>query len=461
MEYRKLPKVDRLLDEPRLSGAKAALGARGLKVVVREVLSEQRAQIRSGGLAAAADEIVEQIQTRSQRRLAQRLEVVVNATGVLLHTNLGRAPLAAASVRRIAEVASGYSNLELDTATGERTRRAVHAEFQLAQLSGAESALIVNNNAAAVLLALSHLAAHREVIVSRGELVEIGGGFRIPDVLARSGAKLVEVGTTNRTRIEDFENAITENTACLLRVHPSNFHMTGFVERPVLTQLGELAERRGIPLIKDLGGGVLSDAQLAGIAEADRAREPTVEACLRAGCDAVCFSLDKLFGGPQGGAIVGSTELIAAFRKDPFARAVRVGKLTLAALEPILDAHVRNAFDDIPVLAMTRLTVDDLKTRGEALRERLASAGIAAQLMSTEAAIGGGTLAEARFPSIGLNIGGDAETVAQALRNGRPAILGRIVDDRCVLDLRTLIVPEGFDLAQHLIQTLAPVAAPA
>jgi L-seryl-tRNA(Ser) seleniumtransferase len=382
------------------------------------------------------------------------LERVINATGVLLHTNLGRAPLPVESIERIAAVASGYCNLELDAELGVRSRRGSALEHAMAELVGAEQALLVNNNAAAVLLALTAIAGGREVIVSRGELVEIGGGFRIPEVLERSGATLVEVGTTNRTRVSDYAAAISERTACILRVHPSNFKVTGFTERPALAELVALAHARGLALVKDLGGGLLVDLprELAASAELG---EPTVQQCLRAGTDLVCFSLDKLFGGPQGGVVCGSARWISALKGDPLARALRVDKLTLAALEPIVRKYALGQIEAIPVHAMLRASIEGLFARAQAWRDELAELGELTSVIHTQAAVGGGTLAEAPLGSAALRIDvAAAEDIAAALRRERPPVIGRIADDRFLLDARTVLPGEDEALVGALTRVL-------
>lgn len=450
MELSKLPKVDRVVDAAALLSLRSALGRKAVTVLARGVIAELRAELLAGGEALDFDGVVERVRTRGQARLRAGLRPVVNATGVILHTNLGRAPLPKASLARIAETAGCYSTLELDAETGVRTRRGIQAELGLAELVGAEDVLLCNNNAAAVLLALSSLAAGREVIVSRGELVEIGGGFRIPEVLARSGARLVEVGTTNRTRVEDYARAIGERTACLLRVHPSNFKISGFAERPALAELGELAKQRGVPLVKDLGGGLVVELPPS-VAGSDLVREPSVQACLAAGADLVCFSLDKLFGGPQGGAVAGRGDLTRRLRDDPLARAIRLDKLALGAIEGVLDAYRRGALDEIPVHAMLRASVEELAARVDAWLGALAGLGVRAERVTTEAAIGGGTLAEAPVASVGLRIAtADPDALAQRLRSQSPPVLGRVVEGALFLDARTVFAEQDPEIVAAL-----------
>jgi L-seryl-tRNA(Ser) seleniumtransferase len=440
VELSKLPKVDRLLDHPELAASRAAIGRAALVAVARRVVAEFRARVRGGEPAPEPDEVVAAVKKEARRREQAAQRRVVNATGVVLHTNLGRAPLGAASLDNIVRTLAGYSSLEFDVESGERRRRGASAESALADLVSAEAALLANNNAAAVLLALTAVAAGREVLVSRGELVEIGGGFRIPEILARSGASLVEVGTTNRTRIDDYERAITARTACILRVHRSNFEVTGFTERPALSALADLAHGREIPLLKDLGGGLVVDSR--DVLGSDFDREPTVQACLKAGADLVCFSLDKLFGGPQGGAAVGSLALVEAMRKDPLARAVRIDKLTLAALEPVIGAYARAEHGAIPALARLRAPLHELAARVAAWRAALGAFADQIEIVGVQSATGGGTL-ESNVPSTALAVSvGSPDGFVRALRGHDPPVIARIEDDRVLLDPRTVLPGE-------------------
>jgi L-seryl-tRNA(Ser) seleniumtransferase len=372
---------------------------------------------------------------------------VINATGVVLHTNLGRAPLGADALAALAASAGGYTSIEIDLDTGRRGARGAFAERALAELTAAEAALVVNNNAAATLLALTAIvagapAAARRVIVSRGELVEIGGGFRVPDVCARSGAELVEVGTTNKTRLDDYARALDPGgVAAILRVHPGNFRQTGFVERPRLTELAALARARGVPLVKDLGGGALVDLAPLGLTG-----EPLARASVEAGCDLVCFSCDKVLGGPQGGAIVGRAALVERARKDPLARAVRLGRLPLVALEATLAAMLEGRLDDVPALRMLRSTADELRARAEAWTAALAALGVEARVVELTSAVGGGALAEAELPSFGVALEApDVDALAARLRGGNPPVVGRIHAGALLLDART--VQPGEDAA--------------
>ncbi|MEZ5317317.1 MAG: L-seryl-tRNA(Sec) selenium transferase [Vicinamibacterales bacterium] len=369
---------------------------------------------------------------------APSLRPVVNATGVILHTNLGRAPLADAALARIREVAAGYSTLEYDLDAGGRGHRRVHAERLLRRLTGAEAALVANNNAAATMLALAALAAGREVIVSRGELVEIGGGFRVPDVLAQSGAALREVGTTNRTRIADYAAAIGPHTGLILRVHPSNFRVTGFTERPALDALAALGRRFDVPVFEDLGSGWLGLADLP--TPPALLDEPSVSASLGAGLSLVAFSGDKLLGGPQAGIVVGHRALVDRMASHPLMRAVRADKLTYAALEATLtlwaEAPRRK---EIPVVDMLTLGPDELDRRARALAGDLEARGLACEVVDGASTIGGGSAPEATIPSRLVAIStASAARLDAALRAGTPAIVARIEDGRLLLDLRTI-----------------------
>jgi L-seryl-tRNA(Ser) seleniumtransferase len=435
---RKLPKVELLVAAPELAHLRSALGRSALTAIARDVIAVARREALDGEDVPGLAEIVGRVQRSAEKRLRSGLRRVVNATGVLLHTNLGRAPLPAEAVENVLRVCTGNSSLELDVDTGERCRRGAHAEALLAELVGAEAALIVNNNAAAVLLGLVALAAGREVVVSRGELVEIGGGFRIPDILSRSGATLVEVGTTNRTRVEDYEHATGPATALWLRVHPSNFTMEGFVERPRLPELARAAKAHAVPLLEDLGGGLVVP-QAAEALAAGLAAEPTTQACLAGGADLVFFSLDKLFGGPQGGAAVGTRLLVDRLRADPLARAVRVDKLTLAALEPVLAAYARRDYDVIPALRQVRLPVEVLRDRVNAWRAAIGDHAARASIVEVTSVTGGGTLSEG-IPSIALAVSmASPNDFARRLREHETPVIARIEDDRVLLDARTVL----------------------
>ena len=405
MRLRDLPSVDELargIDDPLAVEA------------ARTVLERAREEIRIG---AEPGDLSGRMRDELARARRPRLRRVLNATGVIVHTNLGRAPLAAEAMARVEEVARGYSNLEYDLTAGARGSRQDHVTDILRRLTGAEAALVVNNNAAAVLLALSALAEGREVLVSRGELIEIGDGFRIPDVLARSGARLREVGTTNRTRAADYENAIGEDTALILRVHQSNFRVVGFTELPALRKLAQVARSHELPLVDDLGSGVLVEL----------ADEPSAKESLDAGADLVTFSGDKLLGGPQAGIVVGRAELVERLRRHPLQRALRADKLTLAALEGTLALYL-DAPERIPVLGMLR--DDGVRARAE----RLASL-TGGTVEETVARVGGGALPLAELPSFACAL---EESLAAPLRIGEPPIVGIVRDGKLLLDCRTL-----------------------
>ncbi|MGH9787915.1 MAG: L-seryl-tRNA(Sec) selenium transferase, partial [Candidatus Acidiferrales bacterium] len=363
---RRLPSVDELLQNDRLRHLAAELGRGAVLEAARQALDTLRREIRSGladaALAARLDHLTQEVEGEARELLSLSLRPVINATGVVLHTNLGRAPLGSEAARRVFEVATQYSNLEFDLAAGARGRRDLHAARFLNKLLGAEASIVVNNNAAGVFLALNTLAAGGEVIVSRGELIEIGESFRIPDVMAKSGAALREVGTTNRTRAADYARAISKHTRALLRVHPSNFRVTGFTERPALEELAALARKKRLPLIEDLGSGLLADLSAQGL------DEPLAASSLRAGVDLVTFSGDKLLGGPQAGILAGKKKYVDACRKNPLFRALRVDKMTYAALEATLQSYARGALEEVPALRLIRLSVEEIGRRAETLR---------------------------------------------------------------------------------------------
>jgi L-seryl-tRNA(Ser) seleniumtransferase len=419
---------------------------------LRTAAATVRARLAAG---PAIEDVAGEVEREAARELARAaapsLRRVINATGVILHTNLGRAPLAEAAAARVAELARGYTNLEYDLAAGRRGRRDVHAERLLCRLTGAEAAVVVNNNAAATLLALAALAAGREVIVSRGELVEIGGGFRVPDVMAQSGAVLREVGTTNRTRAADYAAAIGDRTAAILRVHPSNFRIEGFTERPALGELVALGRRFGIPILEDLGSGWLGSAGGAVSMPAD---EPIVAASVQAGADLVMFSGDKLLGGPQAGILAGTAAAIGPIRRHPLMRALRVDKLTYAALEATLGEYAAGrALESVPVARMLGLTPEQIGARADTLAARLAAKGFDADVRDGTSAIGGGSAPGAGLPSrlVALrhrSLSPDA--LLETLRAATPPIIARIEDGLVVLDLRTVRPDEEQDLVRIL-----------
>jgi L-seryl-tRNA(Ser) seleniumtransferase len=423
---RDLPSVDELVRDERLAAEPHALVVEAARTALDRARSEIKAGREPGPLV---DAVLEEL-ARARRPSLRR---VLNATGVLVHTNLGRAPLSAAALARVAEVGAGYSNLEYDLGRGERGSRQDHLAPLFCRLTGAEAALVVNNNAAAVLLGLAALAEGREVVVSRGELIEIGDGFRIPEVLARSGARLVEVGTTNRTRAADYERAIGPDTALLLRVHQSNFRVLGFTERPQLAELARLAQRAGVPLVDDLGSGALA-------AVGD---EPTPAESLRAGADLVCFSGDKLLGGPQAGVVVGRAELVERLRRHPLQRALRADKLTLAALEGTLLAALDPTAGEIPVLRMFHEPVERVRERAGRLAEL-----VGGEVEETVARVGGGALPLAELPSAACAV---EEGIAEPLRHGDPPVVALVRDGRTLLDCRTLTDAEVDEVATAVV----------
>jgi L-seryl-tRNA(Ser) seleniumtransferase len=443
--FRELPSVDELIHAPAIAALSAQHGTPAVTDAARVVLARLREEIATGLLDEAALQlaltgIAGAIEEQVRRAIHYSLRHVINATGVILHTNLGRAPLAKEAVEHLRETATRYSNLEFEIETGGRGKRDVHVERLLRRLLGENNAnistIVVNNNAAAVLLALNTLAEGGEVIVSRGELVEIGGSFRIPDVMAKSGAVLREVGTTNRTRIGDYDGAINERTRLLLRVHRSNFEITGFTEQASVTELGELARKRGLALMEDLGSGALVDLRNFGING-----EPTVFDSLRAGIDVVTYSGDKLLGGPQAGLISGRTSLVAGMRSNSLFRALRVDKLTYATLEATLLAYVKREHDAIPALKMMRATKEEIGRRAENLARHVRSAKLQAEVIDGESVIGGGAAPSAvlstRLVAISCE-GISAEELATRLRAADPPVVVRVEEGRVLLDLRTV-----------------------
>jgi L-seryl-tRNA(Ser) seleniumtransferase len=404
-----------------------------------------------------AEDAAVQIEHGSEQALAKALapslRAVINATGVVIHTNLGRAPLGARAVESISRIAGGYSNLEFDLDRGTRGHRTTHAAALLQRLTGAEAAAVVNNNAAAVLLTLTALAAGREVIISRGELVEIGGGFRIPDVLRQSGATLREVGTTNRTRAEDYAAAINARTALILRVHPSNFRIEGFAERPTLDAVVAVGRRYEVPVVEDLGSGNVSEA----LHDDTSIREPTVRASLRAGVSVCCFSGDKLLGGPQAGIVVGEQPHIDALNRHPLMRALRADKLLYAALEATLIEHLSdNAPETVPVTRMINTSTEQLTERAQRIIERVAPhSRVTVTMTEGASAIGGGTTPGVTLPSVVLSValdGATPDTLEARLRASTPPVVGRIEKDRLLLDLRTVAPSEDEALVEVLRQ---------
>jgi L-seryl-tRNA(Ser) seleniumtransferase len=465
--FRELPSVDEVVRSSSLLSLVEAHGATAVTDAARAVLTCLREEISSGLLDGPAVHVALQglntaIETQVAQSLSYSLRPLINATGVILHTNLGRAPLAAPALQHITETAAGYSSLEFDIETGERGKRDTHVDRLFRKLladtgtqadSQAISTIVVNNNAAAVLLALNTLAEDGEVIVSRGELVEIGGSFRIPDVMAKSGATLREVGTTNRTRVADYENAINERTRALLRVHRSNFEIIGFTERPSLSELAKLARARNIPLLEDLGSGAIVDLRTLGISG-----EPNVLDSLHAAVDVVTYSGDKLLGGPQAGLLSGRADLIGRMRKNSLFRALRVDKLTYAALAATLLAYVKQDHGAVPALRMMRLTKQEIAARAEALVQKLRSNASKwdFEIVDGESVVGGGAAPSAVLPTrlIALALpGSTAEWLSARLRRCDPPIVGRVEDGRVLLDLRT-VFPEQDRAIADAIQSI-------
>jgi L-seryl-tRNA(Ser) seleniumtransferase len=459
--FRQLPAIDELLRMPEMLPLLERDGRTSVISAARTVLGSIREAIVAGaldatGLAIANASLVEVIDRQLVHDLSYSLRPIINATGVILHTNLGRAPLSEAVLQHIRETALGYSNLEFNIDDGERGQRDVHVDRLFSRLlqpyvseGGGVSTIVVNNNAAAVMVALNTLAEGGEVIVSRGELVEIGGSFRIPDVMAKSNATLREVGTTNRTRIADYERAINDRTKLLLRVHRSNFAIVGFTEEPALDQLVQLGRRHNIPVMEDLGSGALFDLREVGIHN-----EAGVGDSLRAGVDVVTYSGDKLLGGPQAGMISGRPDLVAQIRRNPMFRALRVDKLIYAALEATLLAYIKHDFDAVPTLRMMRLSKDSITERARRLAIRLKLSGISADLRDGESVIGGGAAPASALPTTLLAIAIEkqsASELANQLRHHVIPIIARVEDDRLIVDLRTVSLEQDETVLSALL----------
>lgn len=446
--YRLLPAVDELLKSAELAEMLAREGQPAVTESVRAVLASVRDEISSGTLATqqavelAVEHLPQAVAQYLSRAMEFSLKPVINATGVILHTNLGRAPLAESAISRIAEVARGYSNLEFDVSAGDRGKRDVHVERLFSRLLNQDGVsgirtVVVNNCAAAVMLALNTLAEGGEVIVSRGELVEIGGSFRVPDVMAKSGAVLREVGTTNRTRLADYENAITDKTRLLLRVHRSNFAIIGFTEQPSLEELAALGRKHNIPVMEDMGGGAMVPLRALGI------NESGVMESLRAGADLITYSGDKMLGGPQAGLLSGREALIQRVRSNPLFRALRVDKLTYAALEGTLMEYIRQNHDAIPFVRMMRLPAQEIRARAEALQSKLTEAAhLKSTIISGESLVGGGSAPTSSLPTFLLAVTAEslsADELAARLRRNNPPIVARVEEGRVLIDLRTVL----------------------
>lgn len=456
---RRIPQIAKLLERPAV---KDAIDARG-RAVVERVMQAQIAELRQLAAqksAEAFERALETIDTRiaaaSDHAAAYSLKRVINATGVVVHTNLGRAPLSPEVAAHVAAIASSYSNLEYDLEKGDRGHRETHAEGRLRAMLKAEASVVVNNNAAAVLLAVNTFAEGREVLVSRGELVEIGGSFRIPEILRKGGARLLEVGTTNRTRIADFANAITSQTGLILRVHPSNFRIVGFTESAELRDLVALGRERLVTVVEDLGSGLLD--QMA----APLNQEATIAESLAKGVDVVTASGDKLLGGPQAGLLIGRKKAVDALRRNPLYRALRVDKMTIAALDSVLALHEAGRREALPVPRMLALPLADIQSRAEGLRDHLRARGCAAviDIRNVNSAVGGGAAPDIALPSCAVAVRPEhqsAESLARRLREAVPPIIARIEDDVLLFDLRTVLPGEDDEIEQVLSSTLKGV----
>jgi L-seryl-tRNA(Ser) seleniumtransferase len=461
MLLRRLPSVDELLLRPQVADLGRTLERGFLVETIRGELAQLRREIVSGapqeeaGLAAEAVEL--RVVQSVERALAPSLRGVINASGVILHTNLGRAPLPSSILEEFRQTATQYSNLEYDVAAGARGKRDVHTARLIERLTGAESAIVVNNCAAAVLVTLAALARGGEVIVSRGELIEIGDGFRIPEIMEQSGAVLREVGTTNRTRIADYENAINEKTCVILRVHPSNFTVSGFTEKPEVTELIALGQRSRLPVVEDLGSGCLVDLSPMGI------NEPTARESVEAGFSLVLFSGDKMLGGPQAGIIAGKKELVQKVRRHPLFRALRVDKLTIAAMEATLRAYLRGAWNDIPAVRMMQMSLEEISQRTDAfykaLSTKIADPDAEIEIADGRSLVGGGSTPAQSLPTKVLRIASarhSATDLEARLRTGAgpTPVVARIEDDRLLIDLRTVFPEQEVALAGALAEAL-------
>ena len=435
---RQLPGVDRLLGLGATQRLIEAFGRQQAVDALRDILDAARDEVREGVAVPTAEALAARASDQLRQRLAPTLRPVINATGVIIHTNLGRAPLSDSARDAMEAISRGYSTLEYDLVAGGRGHRSLHAERLLCTLTGAESALVVNNNAGAVLLALAGLARGRGVVISRGQLIEIGGGFRVPDVMAQSGARLLEVGTTNRTHLYDYRHALEDegDVALILRAHHSNFQMVGFTTEPSLSELVTLAKEYGLPVVDDLGSGVLLETGQFGLAH-----EPTVQESIAAGAAVVCFSGDKLLGGPQAGIIVGKAAQVDSLKKYPLTRALRPDKLCLVGLQETLLHYLRGeAIERIPVWRMIAAPLTTIERRAKLWQETLQDAGISTQVVDGRSTVGGGSLPGETLPTKLLALSAaHPDRVAAALRDADPPVIGRIELDRLVLDPRTVL----------------------
>ena len=447
MSLRDLPSIERLLQSEIGQETIAEFGRALTLQALQEQLQISREAVRAGNTTPSAENIFTAARAALEQWISISLVPVINATGVILHTNLGRAPLCANAQIAMRDVAKSYSTLEYDLGRGKRGKREVHAESLLQKLTGAEAALVVNNNAAAVLLALTALARRKEVLVSRSQLIEIGGGFRIPDVMRQSGAKLVEVGTTNRTHLKDYEAAVSERTALILRAHHSNFKIVGFTTEPHLKELVQIGQEHGVSVLDDLGSGALLDTAQFGLGH-----EPTVQESIQDGASLVAFSGDKLLGGPQAGIIVGQEALVNRLRKHPLARAIRPDKLCLAALCATLQHYLRGeAISKIPVWQMIAAEEGTLQNRANRWLKQIGQG----EVVASRSTVGGGSLPEETLPTWVLSLAAQhPNEVSKRLRSAQPAVIARIEEDRVVLDPRTVLEEQEETLIQVLKQTL-------
>ncbi|RLC91587.1 MAG: L-seryl-tRNA(Sec) selenium transferase [Chloroflexi bacterium] len=452
-KLRQLPSVDRLLGEATVQGLVAAYGHRQTVHALRETLDAVRDEVRDGADVPEIAALVARTSVRLREHLAPTLRPVINATGVIIHTNLGRAPLSTAARAAMEAVSRGYSTLEYDLQAGRRGHRTLHAERLLCELTGAEAALVVNNNAGAVLLALTRLAQGRGVVISRGQLVEIGGGFRIPEVMAQSGAHLIEVGTTNRTHLRDYERVLKthEDVALILRAHHSNFRIVGFTAEPTLPELVALGAEHGLPVMDDLGSGALLDTAQFGLAH-----EPMVQESVAAGAAVVCFSGDKLLGGPQAGIIVGQAEYVEPLKRHPLARALRADKLCLAGLQATLLHYLKDeATEQVPVWRMIATELAEIERRARRWRRALRRAGVPAEVVDGESTVGGGSLPGETLPTklVALDVA-HPDRLAATLRAADPPVVARIEEDRLVLDPRTVLPEEERELLRAVSEVM-------
>ena len=455
---RQVPSVDQLLRTEAAQALRNLVGAVRVTEIAREIIEGLRQEIRTTEVKSPThtrEELlitaIQRLQNAHTREKHSGLRRVINATGVILHTNLGRAPLSAAASKAVEE-ATGYCTLEYDSAKGSRGRRGGRVEDLLVELTGAEDALVVNNCAAAALLILTVLAANGETIVSRGELVEIGGDFRVPDVMKNSGTQMIEVGTTNRTRLDDYRNAINKETRLLMSVHPSNYRIVGFTTRPSRSELASLAHEAGLPLYEDAGSGALADLSPYGLAG-----EPIIRDCILGGADVVSFSGDKLLGSTQAGLIVGRKEIVNRLRRHSLYRALRVDKLCLAALEATLDAYRRDPFTEVPAMRMLALKKDDIEARANSLVERFSqgfTSGLTARIIQGESAVGGGSGPNTHPPTVLIALEHDTlspDQIESRLRTCIPPVIARIAEGKVLLDLRTVALEEETELIHALL----------